>query len=490
MLHSLRYILFPVLNITAPVLISFAFIMLLPYMVSVGYRDGAEDGFLTGAFVCFITGIFFLVLTRKDRRELMPRDGFLLATFIWVAIPLFASIPLYLGIPGINFTYAFFEAMSGTTTTCASVLENLDKLPESINFWRCFLSWLGGMGILVLAVAIFPALGVGGSQIFNAEFSGPMKEARVTPRIADTAKGLWSIYLCLSLACAFAFRLAGMSTFDSILHAFSTVSLGGFSSHDASYGYWNSIDIEMIGMFFMTICGISFSLHFVAWRAKSPLGYLRSLECRAWLLTVLIMVAIVAAILYDRGIYDDPLTALRYAAFNTISIISTSGFATADFSLWPAAAPMLMFCVACFATCGGSTGGGMKMMRAIILFRQATRQFTLTLYPKAVEPLRIGDTVVNNSVIFSALSFMVLWLGVSVFVTLVLMITGLDLMSAISTTVACITNLGPGLGIVGPYSNFSVLSDAQLWLCTFLMLIGRLELVTVFVLFTRTFWRF
>ncbi len=490
MFRSLRYILFPVLNITAPVLMAFSLIMLLPVIVSNIYEDGAWGGFQTGALICFATGVFLLVLTRKDKRDLMPRDGFLLATIIWVAIPLFASIPLYLEIPGINFTYAFFEAMSGTTTTCASVLEKLDSLPESINFWRCFLSWLGGMGILVLAVAILPALGVGGSQIFKAEFSGPMKETRLTPRIADTAKGLWSIYLVLSLACAGAFRVAGMDTFDSILHAFSTVSLGGFSSHDASFSYWDNPSIELVAMFFMTICGISFSLHFVAWRARSPVAYFKSPECRAWLVTVFVMVAAVTGILYDWEVYEEPLTALRYAAFNTISIVSTSGFATADFSLWPAAAPFILFTVACFATCGGSTGGGMKMMRAIILLKQLSRQFTLTLYPRAVEPMTIGGTVVGRSVIFSAMAFMVLWLIVSVVVTLALMVTGLDVTSAISATVACITNLGPGLGLVGPYSNFSVLTDAQLWLCTFLMLIGRLELVTVFVLFTRTFWRF
>ncbi|MDR3899236.1 MAG: potassium transporter TrkG [Duodenibacillus sp.] len=490
MLHSLRYILFPVLNITAPVLIAFSFIMLLPCVVSFIYEDGAAGGFQTGAVICFFTGVFLLAITRKDRRELMPRDGFLLATIIWVAIPLFASIPLYLEIPGINFTYAFFEAMSGTTTTCASVLDKLDLLPQSINFWRCFLSWLGGMGILVLAVAILPALGVGGSQIFKAEFSGPMKEARLTPRIADTAKGLWSIYLVLSVACAAAFRLAGMDAFDSILHAFSTVSLGGFSSHDASYGYFNNVDIEMIGMFFMTICGISFSLHFIAWRSRSPVAYFKSPECRAWLITVALMVALVTAILYDYEVYDDPLTALRYAAFNTISIISTSGFSTADFSLWPAAAPFILFSVACFATCGGSTGGGMKMMRAIILLKQLSRQFTLTLYPKAIESLTVGGVVVGRSVIFSAMAFMVLWLIVSIVITLALMVTGLDITTAISATVACVTNLGPGLGIVGPLSNYSVLTDVQLWMCTFLMLLGRLELVTVFVLFTRTFWRF
>lgn len=490
MFRSLRYNLFPVLNITAPVLIAFAFITLVPCLVSYYYNDGAQEGFQLTALACLATGIVLHLLTFRDKRELLPRDGFLLATIIWVVIPLFASFPLYLEIDNLPYTLAFFEAMSGTSTTCATVLSGLDKLPESLNFWRCFLSWLGGMGILVLAVAILPLLGVGGSQIFKAESSGPMKESRLTPRIADTAKGLWSIYLALSVACAAGFKFAGMSTFDSILHSFTTVSLGGFSSHDASFGYWNSPTIEITAIIFMLVCGMSFSLHFLAWRSRSPLAYLKNPECLAWLATAAFIILAVAGILYFNHYYDDPVKALRVAAFNVVSTISTSGFATDDFNLWPAAASALMFAGACFATCGGSTGGGMKMMRAVILFKQASRQFGLTLHPQAILPITVGGSVVENHVVFSALSFMLLWTVTCIVSILVFMVTGMDLTSAMSATVACITNLGPGLGVVGPYSNFSVLNELQLWQCSFLMLIGRLELVTVFVLFTRTFWRF
>lgn len=490
MFRSLRYSLFPVLNITAPVFIAFAFILLIPCLVSYLYADGAHDGFQIASLSCLLTGAALHLLTFRDRRELLPRDGFLLATIIWVTVPIFASIPLYLEIDNLSYTQAFFEAMSGTTTTCATVLAGLDTLPASLNFWRCFLSWLGGMGILVLAVAILPLLGVGGSQIFKAESSGPMKESRLTPRIADTAKGLWSIYLALSVACAFAFKFAGMDTFDSILHAFSTVSLGGFSSHDASFGYWNNPTVEVTAVIFMLLCGMSFALHFVAWKNRSPLAYFKNPECLAWLATSLVITLVVAAILYVNGNYTDPLTAIRVAAFNVVSIISTSGFATEDFNLWPASASILMFIGASFATSGGSTGGGMKMMRAVILFKQAARQFALTLRPKAVLPVTVAGNTIESSVVFSALSFMLLWTVCSIFATWLLMVTGLDLTTALSAAVACITNTGPGLGAVGPYSNFSVLNDAQLWLCSFLMLIGRLELVTVFVLFTRTFWRF
>lgn len=489
MFRSLRYTLFPVLNITAPVLLAFALIALIAYGVSWWYADGAYRGFEVMIASCLSTGLILKLLTRRDKRELLPRDGFLLATLIWVLIPLFASIPLYMGVPNISYTLAFFEAMSGTTTTCATVLNGLDALPASINFWRCFLSWLGGMGILVLAVAILPLLGVGGSQIFKAESSGPMKESRLTPRIADTAKGLWSIYLMLSVACALAYSLAGMSSFDSILHAFTTVSLGGFSSHDSSFAFWDNPSVECIAIAFMLACGISFSLHFLAWRNRSPLAYFKNPECLAWIFTAFAMVIAVTAILYFNGYYKDPIDALRAAAFNVVSTISTTGFATEDFNLWPAAAPMLMFVGACFATCGGSTGGGMKMLRAIILFKQSSRQLSLTLHPKAIMPVVVGNHVIETQVIFSALSFMLLWTVICIVTTFVLMVSGLDLTTALSAAICCITNLGPGLGAVGPASNFSVLNDFQLWLCSFLMLIGRLELVTVFVLFTRSFWR-
>lgn len=490
MFRSLRYTLFPVLNITSPVLMAFAFIMLIPVAVSYLYDDGAERGFLLGAIACLITGIVLKAATFRDRRELLPRDGFLLATILWVALPIFASIPLYTGIPNISFTIALFEAMSGTTTTCATALSGLDHLPQSINFWRCFLSWLGGMGILVLAVAILPLLGVGGSQAFKAEASGPMKETHLTPRIADTAKGLWLIYLAISVLCAASFRWVGMDTFDSIVHAFSTVSLGGFSSHDASFGYWNNQGVETVAIIFMLLCGMSFSLHFFAWKTRSILSYFSNPETLAWLIACTTISLTVATILYLEGIYTDPVTALRAAIFNSVSTIATAGFATQDFNLWPASATTLMFLGACFAPCAGSTGGGVKMMRAIILFKQISSQFKLTRHPNAIVPVTVSGSTVDTPVVLSTLSFMLLWIVLTIVCTWLFMLSGLDMTSSLTAAVSCITNLGPGLGVIGPYSNFSVLSEVQLWLCIFLMLVGRLELVTVFILFTRSFWRF
>lgn len=489
MLRSLRYILLPVLNVTVPIITVFGLLFLIPILVSFYFNDGAHMGFVVAGATCLFSALVVYLISRKYQRELQARDGFLLATLIWLVTPIFASIPLYLEIPNSTITQAFFEAMSGITTTCATVYSQLDTLPQSVNFWRCFLSWLGGMGILVLAVAVLPALGVGGAQIFKAETSGPMKETRLTPRIADTAKGLWWIYVLMSLACVLGYRFMGMNTFDSIVHMFTTISLGGFSSHDASFGYWNNPYIDWTAVVFMILGGMSFSLHFIAWRDRSPIVYFRNIECWAWVLACVFVSILVACILYQKAYYPTFAESLHYAAFNVVSTISTSGFANTDFNLWPAAATSLMFVFACFATSGGSTGGGMKMMRALILFKQMSRQFRLTLQPLSVVPLTINGHRVETSVIFSALGFMLLWIFVAILISLVLMFSGLDPESAFTAVIACMTNLGPGLGQVGPYSNFSVLTDFQLWLCTACMLLGRLELVTVFVLFTRHFWR-
>ncbi|MBO5658395.1 MAG: TrkH family potassium uptake protein [Duodenibacillus sp.] len=489
MFSNLRYILFPVLNITGAVLTAFAVIMLLPLTLAVVNDEPSVTGFGYGAFVTFIVGVFLFFLTNKNKRELVARDGFLLATIIWACIPLFASIPLYVSLPGLSFTHAYFEAISGTTTTCATVLTGLDTLPQSINFWRCFLSWIGGMGILVLAVAILPLLGVGGAQIFKAEASGPMKDSKLTPRIADTAKGLWWIYLTLTVACVLAYIIAGMSVFDALLHAFTTVSLGGFSSHDASFGYWNSDTIECVAIFFMFICGASFSLHFVALRKRSVIPYLHNVEFLCWLGICVVAVSTVTLILWDSAYYSSWDVALRHAAFNVISTISTTGFSTSDYNLWPIATPILMLACACFSTCGGSTGGGIKMLRSIILLKQTLREFTLLLHPKAVVPLSIGGGSISNRVVSQAVAYSQLWIVLILLGAIVMMATGLDLVTATSAIIACLTNTGPGLGVVGPTGTFAQLSDFQLWLCSFCMLVGRLEMMTVFVLFTRAFWR-
>lgn len=489
MIRTLRYLLFPVLNILGMLLIPFG--ILLGAMASLSHmlQDGASDGFAIAAVASCGIGVAFYAVSKHDKRELMARDGFLLATSAWVLIPLLSSIPLVLSIPQADFAHAFFEAMSGITTTCASAFSGLDNLPISINFWRCLLCWMGGMGILVLAVGILPLLGVGGAQMFRAEASGPIKDNKLTPRLADSAKGLWWIYALLTAACALAYGYAGMTPLDAIEHAFTTVSLGGFSSHDLSFGYWNSPAIEAVCVGFILIGGMSFSLHFLMIRKRSFSVYRNDPEIRGWLLTVFLASAAVVVYLRLSDTYDNWFDACRYGIFNLVSVISTTGYMTTDYGQWPVAIPILMLVLASFATCAGSTGGGIKMLRAIILVKQLSRGFTQTLHARAVVPLRLEDRVIPDPVVFTVLNYALLWISTVVIASIALLLTGLDSKTALSAALACITNTGPGLEVVGPASNFSSLSTSALWICSWCMLVGRLELMTVFVIFTRSFWR-
>ena len=408
---------------------------------------------------------------------------------MWTVLPAFASLPLLLHIPGLSFTDAYFEAMSGLTTTGATVLSGLDHLPLSINVWRCLLQWLGGMGIIVLAVAILPLLGVGGSQVFRSEYAGPLKETRLTPRIADTAKLLYAIYFGLSLACFVAYHAAGMDWTDALMHMFSTMGIGGFAAYDASFARWNSPAIEWVAVVFMTLAGINFALHFTAWRARSPALYLRDPEARTFLAVLLFAVAVLTGFLLAHGVYPDWPTALRFALFNGVSIITTTGYANTDYNQWPTFAPILMLFLASFATCAGSTGGGIKMIRGLILLKQARREFVRILHPRSIAPLAVGSRAIENNVIFAVLAFMLIYGASITWLSILLLASGLDLVTAFSAVFACINNIGPGLNQVGPAANYAVLSDFQTWVCTFAMLIGRLELMSVLVLFTPAFWR-
>jgi trk system potassium uptake protein TrkH len=392
-------------------------------------------------------------------------------------------------LPGLSFTDAYFETMSGLTTTGATVLTGLDRLPLSINVWRHLLVWLGGMGVIVLAVAILPLLGVGGSQIYRAETAGPLKETKLTPRIAETAKGLYSIYLAISVACFLAYRWAGMGWADAFMHMCATMGLGGFSSHDASFAYFNSPRIEMVAVVFMMLAGFNFSMHFLAWRRRSLRVYWRDVESKAYVLVVLGTSLFVAVFLYWRGQYTDFLTALRYALFNVVSIATTTGFSSTDYNTWPILAPLLMLFLCGFATCAGSTGGGIKMIRAIILLKQAMREFVRILHPRVVNPVRIGDQVIENNVIFAVLAFMLIYGGTIIGCTFLLLLTDLDIVTAFTAVIACVNNTGPGLNEVGPATTYQGLSDFATWVCTFAMLVGRLEMLSVLVLFTPAFWR-
>jgi trk system potassium uptake protein TrkH len=478
-----------VVNVLGSMLMLFSLTYALPMITSVVYRDGLLIDFVYAAVLCAGVGAIVYGATLKHRRELRSRDGFLLVTLAWIGMSAIATVPLLLALPGLTFTDAFFETMSGLSTTGATVLTGLDSMAPSLNLWRAALHWFGGMGLIVLAVAILPLLGVGGMQLYKAEAPGPVKNEKLTPRITQTAKALWVVYVLLTAACLLALKLAGMSWFDAVFHAFSTLSLGGFSNYDASIGHYDSPGIELVLMVFMVVSALNFSRHFVAWQQKSLGTYASDVEASAMVL--LLAAAIVVLSLYVRAedVYPTYLQALRHVAFSVISIGTTCGYVTQDFAAWPVFAPMVIVMLSCFACNTGSTGGGIKMFRTLVLVRQAVREMMLLVHPQAVTPVRIRGHMVENRVVFAVLAFVVLYFGAVVTLTLVLLATGLDLVSSFTAVIATINNMGPGLGVVGPASNFQGLTDFQTWVCSLAMLLGRLEIFSVLVLLTPAFWR-
>lgn len=480
---------YPVFKVLGGVLMLFGLTMAVPLGFSHFCHDGIEAGFALSMAITVAIGAALFLHCRHLDRELQPHDGFLLATLVWVVLPVFGAIPLLLHIPGLSLTDAYFEAVSGLTTTGATVLTGLEKLPVSINIWRCFMVLLGGMGIIVLAVAILPLLGVGGSQVFKAETPGPMKDDKLTPRIAETARGLWAVYFTVATACLLGFRWAGMSWPDAFMHMCSTMGLGGLAGYDASFAAFNSGRVEAVAIVFMLLAGVNFALYFRVWQRRSILPLWRDLEARLFFALMVGSVALVTGFLVVHGVYPEWTTALRHAAFNVVSVATTTGFATVDYAQWPIFAPILMLFLCGFATCAGSTGGGIKLSRSLLLMKQVQREFTRLLHPRAVRPVTLGGAVVDTQVLFSVQAFMLVYGAVLVAGTMALLLTGLDIISAFTAVVACINNTGPGLGQVGPSGNYQGLSDVQTWICTAVMLLGRLELFAVLVLCTPQFWR-
>jgi trk system potassium uptake protein len=429
------------------------------------------------------------ISTRRYKRELTPRDGFLLVAAVWTVLPAVGAIPLMLAIKDLSFTDAYFECVSGLTTTGATVLVGLEKLPQSLNIWRASMVWLGGMGVVVLAVAILPLLGVGGSQIYKAEATGAMKDSKLTPRIAETAKGLWLVYFVITVACLLALKVGGMNWVDATVHTGSIMGLGGFSSYDSSYGQFKSATLDWIACVFMFIAGFNFALHFLALKSRSLKPFVTDPEARWYAGILLGSCVMIAAFLTLHSTYDDFWTALRFASFNVISIATTTGLATTDYALWPVFAPVWMIFLSCFVTCAGSTGGGIKMIRFLLLLKQAKRELIRIVHPKAVVPVKINGQMIENNVIFAVLAFMLMYGGTIITLTMLLLASGLDVITALSAVVACINNMGPGLGLVGPSTTFTVLTDFQTWVCSAAMLLGRLELFTLLVILTPAFWR-
>lgn len=425
---------------------------------------------------------------RHAREELRLRDGFLITAASWILAAALAALPLYLALPELGLTRALFEATSGITTTGATVLTGIDALPASLKFYRQTLNFVGGMGIVVLAVAILPMLRIGGMQLMGAErAAAPARESKFTPRITETAKALWAIYLALTVVCALAYWAAGMNLFDAIGHSFSTIATAGFSTHDASIGHYDNPLIEAVAMVFMLVGSVNFALHYRAWRRASNTHYFGDPEIRV-LIGVAFAVGTVATLsLWLAGTYENLPTAARHAFFHTVSHLTTTGYGTADFYNWPAALAFLMMLVAFIGGCGGSTAGGLKVIRIIVLFKQGMLELTRVVHPKAQLLLKVGNATVPVLVSSAVLAYFTLFVVSLGLFTLLLAALGLDLVTAASAAASCLLNLGPALGMAGPH--YQDVPDAALWLLSLAMLLGRLEFFTLLVLLTPSFWR-
>lgn len=475
-------------RILGVLLMLYSMTMLVPAAVSMHFEDGQASAFMDSFGIILVTGLVIWLPAWRERRDLRVRDGFLVAAVFWLGLGTFSALPLLLSTnPQMNMTDAFFEAVSGLTTTGATVLTGLDAMPRSILYYRAQLHWLGGMGIIVLAVAILPMLGVGGMQLYRAETPGPMKESKLTPRITETAKALWLVYVGLSALCIVAFWLSGMSLFDAVCHAFATLATGGFSTHDASLTWFHSPLIETVATVFMFVSGVNFTLHFVAWRGRSLRCYWTDPEFRGYCLIVLIVTAICAVTLIAVGRYPSVLEAVRLSAFHVVSFITTTGFATTAFDQWPGALPLMLILIGFFGGCAGSTAGGMKVVRWLLLYNQGIREVKRLVHPAAEIPIRLGDSVVPQQVVESVWGFSVMYICLFGVMLLILIGSGLDQVTAFSALATSMNNVGPGLGEV--VSTFSTVNPLAKWVCSIAMLFGRLEVFTLLVLFSPAFWR-
>ncbi len=454
-------------------------------LVSLGYADGQWPAFVASLLITAAAGAALWLTNLRCRTELSVRDGFLIVTLFWVVLGVLGALPFILALQW-GITDAVFESISGFTTTGATVIVDIEALPRSILYHRQQIQWLGGMGVIVLAVAILPLLGVGGMQLYRAETSGVAKHEKLTPRISETARALWTLYLALTAACALSYWLAGMTPFDAVGHAFTTVATGGFSTHNASIAYFDSLAIEVIASIFMLAGGINFAIHFTAWRKRSPTAYLADSETLAFAAIFVGGTLLVTASLYATAAYATAQEALRYASFQAASVLTSTGFGTATFAAWPLHIPLLLVVLSFTGGCGGSTAGGIKVLRVMILAKLGLRQLKHLAHPHALITVKVGGRPIMENILFSVWGFYVLYVLVSLLLTIGMMAAGLDLESAFGATVATINLLGPGLGDVA--TDFAHVNAAVKWLGVFGMLAGRLEIFTLLILFLPAFW--
>lgn len=469
-------------------LMAFSATMLPPVAVALFYGDGALTPFLHTFAGTLAAGLLLWFPARRARMEMRVREGFLTVTLFWVVLGGVSSLPFHFAAePHLPFTEAMFEAVSALTTTGATVIVGIDELPHAILWYRQQLQWLGGLGVAVIALAVLPLLGVGGMQLYRAESSGPTKQDKLTPRLHETVRAFLRIYLVLTFACAFAYWFAGMSVFDAIAHSFSTVSTGGFSTHDASIAWFQSDLIELICMVFMIAGGISFALHFHVFRTFRFSAYWQHPETRTFLLVLAGVSVVAAAYLLMHNPEASVTDRLMNAAFQTVSVMTSTGFATESFADWPGFLPVLLIFVSIMGACAGSTTGGMKTVRVMMVYKQGVREIARMIHPSGVSPVKLGGRVISDRVMESIWGFFAAYTLIYVFLMLLFLMTGMDQVTAFSAVAATLNNLGPGLG--GVSSTFVEVSDFGKWVGIAAMLLGRLEIFTVLVLFTPEFWR-
>lgn len=475
-------------RIVGLLVILFSVIMIIPVLVDLIYRDGAGSAFAKTFFCAQAIGLLLWFPNRRQKSELKSREGFLIVVLFWTVLGSVGALPfLFAEHPNLSVTDAFFESFSGLTTTGATSLLGLDTLPHAILFYRQMLQWFGGMGIIVLAVAILPILGVGGMQLYRAEIPGPLKDNKMRPRIAETAKTLWLIYVALTIACALALWGAGMPAFDAIGHSFSTIAIGGFSTHDASIGYFHSPLINTIVAVFLLISGCNYGLHFAALSSRNLKVYWRDPEFRMFISVQLTLVVICILILWRYDVYANSLQTLNQAFFQVVSMATTAGFTTDSIAQWPLFLPVLLLCSAFIGGCAGSMGGGLKVIRILLLYLQGSRELKRLVHPNAVYTIKPGNRALPERILEAVWGFFSAYALVFILSILAVVATGVDNFSAFAAVVATLNNLGPGLGVVA--DNFTSMNTGAKWILIMTMMFGRLEVFTLLVLFTPTFWR-
>jgi len=464
----------------------FGITLVVPLAVSLWFADGEIEHFLVSAAAIVGSGLVLWVPTRNAVAPLRRDDSFIIVAFFWVGLGMLSSLPFVLG-PHLGYVDSVFEAISGLTTTGATIMSGLDDLPPSILIYRQQLQWLGGAGVILLAIAVLPIIGVGGMQLYLAEVPGPGPHDKLTPRIATTARYLWAVYVALTLACAIAYRLAGMSTFDAVAHSLSTVSTGGFSTHDASFAHFDSMSIEAIAQLFMVLGAINYVIHFRVWHQRRIGLYVENLEVRAFLAVIVTTVALVGAVLWFEAYYPTLLASVRHSSFHVVSVITSTGYTSTGFAEWPLALPVVLMFISFIGGCAGSTAGGMKVIRAVLLWKQGFHELRRLIHPNVVQSLRLGVRDDSGALMSSVWSFFSLYALTFVVLMVALMMTGVDQVTAFSAIATSMNNLGPGLGDVA--LHFRDVSDAGKSICVAAMLLGRLELFTLLVLITPEFWR-